>query len=336
MNARGSGGPPLPLPAQPEAAELVVADFAPDDGAEIRLTPEAAAAWQALRAAAGRAGIMLWPLSGFRSVARQREIIAGKQAAGQTLAEIYRTVAPPGHSEHHTGRALDIGCPESHSLEEAFAHTPAFAWLVLHAPEFGFRLSYPADNPYGLRYEPWHWCHHPKPSRPVVIAPYDPAWPLQAQALSRQLEVLGPVLTAVHHIGSTSVPGLAAKPIIDLLPVVTDLAALDQARDRIEALGYAWLGELGIAGRRYCSLTDAAGIRRAQLHFFAADSPEFARHLAFRDYLRAHAAVARAYEAEKRRAAALHPRDVHAYTDEKSAWIRATEGAALAWRAARH
>lgn len=170
---------------------------------------------------------------------------------------------------------------------------------------------------------------------PVVIAPYDPVWPQIAADHARRLRVLGPTLVEVHHIGSTSVPGLAAKPIIDLMPLVTSLTALDGARDSVTALGYGWYGEYGIPGRRYCALSDAAGNRIAQLHFFAADSPQVPRHLAFRDYLRAHPDVARAYEQEKRRARDLHPDDTHAYTDEKAAWIRATEAVALKWCAER-
>jgi GrpB-like predicted nucleotidyltransferase (UPF0157 family) len=98
----------------------------------------------------------------------------------------------------------------------------------------------------------------------------------------------------------------------------------------VEALGYGWHGELGISGRRYCNL-DKAGIRIAQLHFFAADSPAVQRHVASRDYLRANPTVAAAYEREKRRAQALHPSDSHAYTDEKSTWIENIEAAALSW-----
>lgn len=150
-----------------------------------------------------------------------------------------------------------------------------------------------------------------------------------------RLRVLGSTLVTVHHIGSTSVPGLAAKPIIDLMPLVTSLAALDAERGRLEALGYDWHGEFGIAGRRYCTLCDAAGIRLVHAHFFSADSPEVERHIAFRDYLRAHQAAARAYEQEKRRARELHPEDSHAYTGEKTTWVRETETRALAWRAAR-
>jgi GrpB-like predicted nucleotidyltransferase (UPF0157 family) len=178
------------------------------------------------------------------------------------------------------------------------------------------------------------------PPIPVVLAPYDPEWPRMAARHAERLRVLGSTLVAVHHIGSTSVPGLAAKPIIDLMPLVTDLADLDRERPRVEALGYEWHGELGISGRRYCTLSDAAGVRIVQLHFFNADSPQVERHITFRDYLRAHPDAAGAYEREKCRARDLHPNDSHAYTDEKDAWIRDTEAKALLWfagqEAARH
>jgi GrpB-like predicted nucleotidyltransferase (UPF0157 family) len=157
---------------------------------------------------------------------------------------------------------------------------------------------------------------------------------------AERLAVLGSTLVAVHHIGSTSVPGLAAKPIIDLMPLVTDLADLDRERRCVEALGYIWQGELGIPGRRYCTLSVEAGIRIVQLHFFNADSPQVERHIAFRDYLRAHPDAASAYEKEKRRARDLHPDDSHAYADAKAAWIRDMEAKALSWfaerEAARH
>jgi GrpB-like predicted nucleotidyltransferase (UPF0157 family) len=143
--------------------------------------------------------------------------------------------------------------------------------------------------------------------------------------------VLGSNLEAVHHIGSTSVPGLVAKPIIDLMPLVTDLADLDGQHQHIEALGYMWHGELGISERRYCTLVNEAGHRIVQLHFFKTDSPHVGRHIAFRDYLRAHPEVASAYAIEKHRAQVLHPNNSHDYTDEKGSWIRETENKALIW-----
>ncbi|MES2697070.1 MAG: D-alanyl-D-alanine carboxypeptidase family protein, partial [Verrucomicrobiota bacterium] len=90
------------------------------------------------------------------------EIIRAKLVAGQSLEEILRYVAAPGFSEHHTGRAIDIGSPEHIELDEDFARTTAFAWLERRTPEFGFVMSYPRDNPHGIGYEPWHWCWHRK------------------------------------------------------------------------------------------------------------------------------------------------------------------------------
>ena len=153
----------------------------------------------------------------------------------------------------------------------------------------------------------------------------------------RLQRAIGNALVAVHHIGSTSIPGIVAKPIVDLIPEVTSLEALDAAKERVVALGYEWWGEYGMAGRRYCTLTDpATGKRAVQLHCFATGSPHIARHLAFRDYMRRHPDRARAYEAEKTRARDQHPDDSHAYTAAKSAWIAAVEAEALAeWRMGR-
>jgi GrpB-like predicted nucleotidyltransferase (UPF0157 family) len=154
-----------------------------------------------------------------------------------------------------------------------------------------------------------------------------------AARYAEDLHTLGPILVTVHHIGSTSVPGLAAKPIMDLMPVVTDLGDLDRDHERIESLGYGWHGEFGIPGRRYCTLSNENGLRLVQLHFFQAESPQIERHLAFRDYLRAHPETAAAYEKEKCRARDLHPNDSHAYTDQKAMWIQNVEAKALQWRA---
>ncbi len=169
------------------------------------------------------------------------------------------------------------------------------------------------------------------PPIPVVLVPYDTVWPAMAADIGGRLHALGGLIVEVHHIGSTSVPGLSAKPIIDLMPVVTSLSELDRRRQSVVALGFEWHGELGMAGRRYCTLSDFDGRRMAQLHFFEERSPHVARHLAFRDYLRAHPETARAYELEKRRARDLHPNDSHAYTDAKDAWIREIESTALIW-----
>lgn len=146
------------LAFQPEAAELTTARVL-KDGRELKLAPATAAAWNSLVAAAARDGITLLLISGFRSVDYQRQILEWKLRDGQTLEQILRVNAAPGYSEHHTGRAVDIGTPGCPPLEEDFERTEAFRWLAAHAEEFGFRLSFPRGNPHGVIYEPWHWLH---------------------------------------------------------------------------------------------------------------------------------------------------------------------------------
>jgi GrpB-like predicted nucleotidyltransferase (UPF0157 family) len=170
---------------------------------------------------------------------------------------------------------------------------------------------------------------------PVELAPHDPAWAEHARReADRLIAALGDVLTEVHHIGSTAIAGIRAKPILDLMPVVRSFAEFDSLRPVIESLGYGWWGEYGIPGRRYCNRNDpVTGKRLMQLHCFEVNSPQLARHLAFRDYLRARPDLALAYEAEKLRCRDLHPGDSHAYTDCKNAGIRRVEKDALEWTA---
>ena len=148
------------LPVQEEARELELVEVG-ENGREYLLVPSAAAAWRTLRAAAEADGVALKIISAFRSVERQAEIVREKLARGLTLDAIFSASAPPGYSEHHTGRAVDLGTPGAQPLEEDFEDTPAFRWLSANAGRFGFVLSFPRDNPHGYVYEPWHWCHRP-------------------------------------------------------------------------------------------------------------------------------------------------------------------------------
>lgn len=149
------------LLVQQEATELVLAETG-EDGWQYLLTPTANLAWQAMKQAASQDGIALLMISAFRSIARQTEIISNKLAEGKTLEDILLICAPPGYSEHHTGRAIDIATPEDPELEISFDTTTAFAWLQSNAGRFGFHMSYPPGNSSGFQYEPWHWCFQPE------------------------------------------------------------------------------------------------------------------------------------------------------------------------------
>ena len=166
----------------------------------------------------------------------------------------------------------------------------------------------------------------------VTIAPYDPLWPQAfAVAASEVASAMGGNLMDIHHIGSTAIPGICAKPIIDMLAVVADLAAVDQLSARMESLGYEPMGEFGIAGRRYFRRNNAAGDRTHQVHTFPSGSEHIQRHLAFRDFIRAHATIAGQYAELKQRLAEAHPHDMNAYMDGKDGFIKEMETRALAW-----
>lgn len=145
----------LPLVAEP--AHLALAGF-DRYRRPLWLTRAAARGWQRMQLAAATYGIALEAISGYRSHAYQLGIFERKRARGLSVAQILTVNAAPGYSEHHGGNALDISSPGEPAAEESFEHTVAFAWLQQHAATFGFHMSYPRDNPYGIVYEPWHWC----------------------------------------------------------------------------------------------------------------------------------------------------------------------------------
>ncbi|HEU4402722.1 MAG TPA: M15 family metallopeptidase [Candidatus Polarisedimenticolia bacterium] len=140
-----------------EADELVVAEIG-EKGREHRLVPGAAKAWGELAQAAKSDGVLLKIVSAYRSFDRQVEIVRRKLAKGLSLEAILLVSAPPGYSEHHTGRAVDVTTPDCPPLEEAFEATEAFRWLQANAERFGYHLSYGRGNRSGYAYEPWHWC----------------------------------------------------------------------------------------------------------------------------------------------------------------------------------
>lgn len=114
--------------------------------------------WRVMRKAAQRDFVEINIVSCFRSVDYQTALIQKKLDAGQAIEDILKVSAAPGHSEHHTGRAIDVGTSGCDHLSEAFEETVAFQWLERNGEKYGFTLSYPKNNASGISYEPWHWA----------------------------------------------------------------------------------------------------------------------------------------------------------------------------------
>ncbi|GAB3713856.1 GrpB family protein [Spirosoma flavus] len=154
----------------------------------------------------------------------------------------------------------------------------------------------------------------------VELVAHNPDWHILAKVESHLLaHVLGDLLITVHHIGSTAIPTIAAKPILHLIPVVKSLAEFDQHRITMEALGYQWRGEYGLVGRRYYTKADATtGRKLIHLHCYQVSSPEIDRHVAFRDYLLERSDLAHAYFQEKARCQRFHGQNSQTYTQCKS------------------
>ncbi|MBD2341709.1 D-alanyl-D-alanine carboxypeptidase family protein [Calothrix sp. FACHB-156] len=141
-----------------EAPESELASVSRDG--RIRMRKPAAEKFQEMKQAARSAGVILVPISGFRSVKEQEQLFFAVGAQrNQTPAERAALSAPPGHSEHHTGYAVDIGdgAVPATNLQANFDNTKAYQWLAANAARFGFEMSFPKDNPQGVSYEPWHW-----------------------------------------------------------------------------------------------------------------------------------------------------------------------------------
>jgi GrpB-like predicted nucleotidyltransferase (UPF0157 family) len=168
-------------------------------------------------------------------------------------------------------------------------------------------------------------------SEPVIIVDYDPAWLERYEAeRARILSAIAPWVAAIEHIGSTSVPGLGAKPIIDIMVAVRSLDDAMQCVEPLGVLGYQYHPEFEdtLPERRYFN----RGPRddRYHLHMVELTSGFWERHLLFRDYLRAHPEAAQEYERLKRDLAARHRDDRGAYTDAKAAFVRSIEEKARA------
>ena len=173
------------------------------------------------------------------------------------------------------------------------------------------------------------WHSLGSPGEHIAIVAYSADWPrIFEREAAAILAACRPWITEVHHIGSTSVPGLASKPILDTLPVAAGPAEALEAVSPITAMGYRYRGENGIAGRFYFDRV-VDGRTVMHVHVFPAGHPEVRRHLAFRDHLRTNPDVAREYERLKWELAARYRDDRRTYTDSKAAFITGVIDAAL-------
>lgn len=169
--------------------------------------------------------------------------------------------------------------------------------------------------------------------RKVEVVPHNPLWRNAFETEAKQVAAaLGENVVAIHHIGSTSIPGIYAKPIIDLLAEVRDISEVDDQSAAMKSLGYEVMGEFGIWGRRYFRKDDQKGIRTHHLHAFAAGSAEVVRHMAFRDYLAAHPEEAQKYSELKRKLAEEHALNSDKYVDGKDGFIKEMDRRAARWR----
>ena len=172
--------------------------------------------------------------------------------------------------------------------------------------------------------------------RRVEVVPYNPEW---ETLFEKEKQLLESIFKAgdveIYHIGSTSVPGLSAKPIIDIMLAADTLGQVERETPAMEAVGYESKGENGIPGRRYFQKHDENGIRKVHLHSFEKGSHQLYRHLVFRDYLRAHPSEASKYAEVKEIAAQKYEYDIDSYIAEKSPLVKELEQKALLWRPVR-
>lgn len=168
-------------------------------------------------------------------------------------------------------------------------------------------------------------------TRKVEVVPYHLDWPSRFADEARALAaVFGDQLLSIHHFGSTAIPGTSAKPIIDILVIVRDIDAVDALNARLLALNYSPVGEYGIPGRRFF-YKGTAELRTHHLHAYQTGNPQILRHLAFRDYMRAHPRSAHDYSLLKESLAKRFPEDMDSYILGKNAFVKEQEQRAMEW-----
>lgn len=167
----------------------------------------------------------------------------------------------------------------------------------------------------------------------VFVKPHDPAWAAAFDSASALvMDALGSNAIDAHHIGSTAIPNILAKPIIDVMIAVEDIGTVDSCNQAMAKLGYEAKGEFGIPTRRYFRKDDRHGKRTHQVHVFPYDSEQIERHLAFRDFMIAHPQWATRYSDLKSDLAEKHPHSISDYNAGKDSFIKQIDTMAATWR----
>ena len=156
----------------------------------------------------------------------------------------------------------------------------------------------------------------------VVVLPYDEQWKQDFLNIKAELTgALGQLALRIEHVGSTSVQGLSAKPIIDIDVVIKDYTLLGEVVCALEKIGYRHEGNLGIFGREAFKYDGKEHLRKHHLYVCPEDSPELKRHITFREYLQTHPDAMREYSRIKEEGAKLYPYDIEGYIEHKSTFI---------------
>ena len=159
----------------------------------------------------------------------------------------------------------------------------------------------------------------------VVVLPYDEQWKRDFIMIKDELtSVLRQLALRIEHVGSTSVEGLSAKPIIDIDVVIKDYNVFEEVVSALGTIGYRHEGDLGIAGREAFKYDGKDHLRKHHLYVCPENSPELKRHIVFRDYLRTHLDAMREYSRIKEEGARLYPYDIDRYIEHKAPFIEKT------------
>ena len=159
-------------------------------------------------------------------------------------------------------------------------------------------------------------------TKKVVVLPYDRIWKSDFEEIKREIEgAIGDLIVGIEHVGSKSVEGMSAKPIIDIDVIIQDYTAFDAVVRRLKAIGYILEGDLGIKDREAFNYSNKPHLRQHHLYVCPQQSEELHRHITFRDFLANNPEAVKKYSAVKEKAAQLFPDNIEKYIACKSPCI---------------